>query len=187
MVIVGTPLADALVGTPLADSIYGLDGNDLLDGVAGNDYLNAGNGNDIVLGGAGNDYLDGGFGADYMKGGTGNDILRGGFGPDEMFGGTGSDRFMFGLVWESTAWIPDRIGDFSSAEFDLIDLAAIDANTLVGGNQAFNYIGAAAFSGLAGELRYAGGILDGDVNGDALSDFRVQVGVAALAVADFVL
>jgi serralysin len=186
MPIVGT-LADNLVGTPLNDAIYGLDGNDLLDGAAGDDYLNAGNGNDIVLGGAGNDYLDGGAGADYMKGGTGNDILRGGLGPDTMFGGTGADRFLFVSIADSTVAAPDRIGDFSSAEFDHIDLAAIDANALLAGNQAFAYIGAAAFSGVAGELRYAGGMLDGDVNGDGLSDFRVQVGVAALGFADFVL
>jgi serralysin len=122
-----------------------------------------------------------------MKGGTGNDILRGGLGPDTMFGGTGADRFLFVSIAESTVGAPDRIGDFSSAEFDLIDLAAIDADTALAGNQAFNYIGAAAFSGVAGELRYAGGFVDGDANGDALPDFRVQVGVAALAAADFVL
>jgi hypothetical protein len=33
------------------------------------------------------------------------------------------------------------------------DLATIDANTLVAGNQAFSFIGSAAFSGAAGQLR----------------------------------
>jgi Ca2+-binding RTX toxin-like protein len=187
MLIVGTVFADFLVGTPMADTIYGLDGDDFLDCAAGNDYINAGNGNDRVVGGAGNDYMDGGAGADYMKGGTGNDILRGGLGPDMLFGDLGADRFLYTSVADSMPGAFDRIGDFSSAQFDRIDLAAIDANTGLGGDQPFAYIGAAAFSGVAGELRYAGGFLDGDVNGDALSDFRVHVGVAALGVADFVL
>jgi serralysin len=187
MLIVGTAFADALLGTAMADTIYGLDGKDFIDGAAGNDYINAGNGNDTVLGGAGNDLMDGDAGADYMKGGTGNDLLRGGLGPDAMFGEMGADRFQFMSVADSLPGAFDRIGDFSSAQFDLIDLAAIDANTGLFGDQAFGYIGAAAFSGVAGELRYAGGFLDGDVNGDALSDFRVHVGVAALGVADFVL
>jgi serralysin len=187
MLIVGTAFADFKVGTPWADTIYGLDGNDYLDGAAGDDYINAGNGNDRVVGGAGNDYLDGGAGADYMKGGTGNDIMRGGLGPDTMFGDLGADRFLFTSIADSLPGAFDRIGDFSSAQFDRIDLAAIDANSALFGNQAFAYIGAAAFAGVAGQLRYAGGFLDGDVNGDALTDFRVHVGVAALGFADFVL
>jgi serralysin len=185
--IVGTAFADNLIGTPAGDAIFGLDGNDFLDGAAGDDRISAGNGDDIALGGAGNDYIDGGAGNDYMKGGTGNDVLRGGLGRDLMFGGPGADRFQFSFVAESTVAAPDRVGDFSSAELDLIDLAAIDANTLVAGNQAFNYIGALAFTGVAGQLRFVGGVLDGDVNGDAISDFRVEVNVAALGFADFVL
>ena len=36
---------------------------------------------------------------------------------------------------------------------DIIDLSALDANAGIGGNQAFSFIGTAAFSG-AGQLRY---------------------------------
>ena len=48
---------------------------------------------------------------------------------------------------------------------DVLNLAGIDANSAAAGNQAFDYVGGAAFSG-AGDLRYAGGVLSGDVNGD---------------------
>jgi hypothetical protein len=36
-------------------------------------------------------------------------------------------------------------------------------------------------------LRHAGGLLDGGVNGDGLADFRIAVGVTALAAGDFIL
>jgi hypothetical protein len=46
----------------------------------------------------------------------------------------------------------------------------------------------AAFSGAAGQLRFAGGILAGDVNGDGIADFEVKVtGAASLVAGDFVL
>ncbi len=45
----------------------------------------------------------------------------------------------------------DTIWDFSHAQGDRIDLSAIDANSSVGGNQAFTFIGAANFTGTAEE------------------------------------
>ncbi|WP_353641205.1 hypothetical protein [Mesorhizobium sp. WSM2239] len=65
------------------------------------------------------------------------------------------------------------LGGFAHGS-DLIDLATIDANTLVAGNQAFSFIGSAAFSGVAGQLRYTNYsgnvIIDADVNGDSVAD-----------------
>jgi hypothetical protein len=90
-------------------------------------------------------------------------------------------------VTDSTVIAPDKIADFSSVEMDKIDLSAIDANTAIAGNQAFSYIGAAAFSGAAGELHFAGGFVEGDINGDTIADFKISVGVPALAAGDFVL
>jgi serralysin len=76
----------------------------------------------------------------------------------------------------------DTITDYVSGE-DLIDLAAIDANNLLVGNQAFRYLAGADFTGQAGELRLAAGFLSGDVNGDRVSDFDLALpGVAALNV-----
>jgi hypothetical protein len=77
--------------------------------------------------------------------------------------------------------------DFTRAQGDKIDLAAIDANTHVAGNNAFHFIGAAAFHHVAGELRCSGGIIRADVTGDAVADFEIHVNVATLIPHDFVL
>ena len=73
----------------------------------------------------------------------------------------------------------DTIFDFSGTGGDRIDLSAIDANTAASGNQAFNYIGNAAFTGKAGELRTVKSASDtyvyGDVNGDGKADFAVHL------------
>ena len=70
---------------------------------------------------------------------------------------------------------------------DKIDLATIDANTELGGNQAFKFIGAQAFHRTAGELRYANHILQAGVNGDGRADFEVSVNENVLATANFIL
>jgi Ca2+-binding RTX toxin-like protein len=100
-------------------------------------------GNFRLFGGAGNDVLTGGSGADLIFGG-----LRG----DTLTGGAGNDIFRYDKVAESNSTERDGIQDFNAG--DLIDLSRIDANTLVEGNQAFSFIGNAAFSGTAGELRF---------------------------------
>ncbi|WP_225767634.1 M10 family metallopeptidase C-terminal domain-containing protein [Inquilinus sp. Marseille-Q2685] len=86
----------------------------------------------------------------------------------------------------------DRITDFSHAQGDRIDLSAIDARTAAAGNQAFSFVGAGAYTGVAGQLRYVtvGGVttIGGDVNGDKVTDFHITLtGAIALAAADFVL
>ncbi len=81
----------------------------------------------------------------------------------------------------------DQITDFSSLEHDHIDLAGIDANTQATGDQAFGFIGSAAFSGVAGQLRYAAHSLEGDINGDGVADFRIHVNVASLQHGDLIL
>jgi serralysin len=55
------------------------------------------------------------------------------------------------------------------AEGDWIDLSAIDANTAISGNQAFDFIGSDAFTA-AGQLRLSNGILYADTNGDKAAD-----------------
>ena len=62
----------------------------------------------------------------------------------------------------------------SNAGVDRINLAAIDANAVALGDQAFAYIGSTSFSSTtAGELRYDGGTLSGDVDGDGQADFEI--------------
>jgi hypothetical protein len=64
----------------------------------------------------------------------------------------------------------------------------IDANSLNDGNQSFTFIGASDFSGQAGQLRFDGGLLCGDTNGDAVSDFQLAIaGVYSLPVTSIVL
>lgn len=84
------------------------------------------------------------------------------------------------------------ISDFSRAEKDRISLSDLDANSIAGGDQKFAFIGTAAFSGVAGQLHYqhSGGstIITGDVNGDAIADFVIQLsGLVSLSTGDFLL
>jgi serralysin len=123
-----------------------------------------------------------------MWGDGGIDALVGGGGADMMYGGPDADWFFFESAAETSdgTW-HDYLVDFSSAEGDVIHLSAIDANTLIAGNQAFSYIGAAAFTGVAGQLNYVGGFVQGDINGDRVADLRIEVNVFSLSASDFVL
>ena len=137
-----------------------------------------------MYGGAGNDVLIGGAGADMLHSAGGLDMLT---------GGLGLDTFDFDLASESTSAVRDQILDFAIG--DRIDLAGIDADLIAGGDQAFTLIGAAAFSGVAGQLRTenVGGsvwLVQGDVDGIGGADFDLQVFVSdthPLTLADFVL
>ncbi|QNT69927.1 hypothetical protein [Defluviicoccus vanus] len=66
-----------------------------------------------------------------------------------------------------------------AAAGDQIDLSLIDASTLVAGNQAFTFIGTAAFSGVAGQLHVVASgtntLVQGDINGDKVADFEILV------------
>jgi Ca2+-binding RTX toxin-like protein len=160
----------------------------------GNDLANviqAGSGDDVLAGLGGNDELRGGSGADILAGGDGDDLLNGGGGADAMSGGAGADRFRFSGYESGTGTEADRIEDFTSGQ-DLIDLAAIDANLWAQGDQAFAFIGAAAFSGAAGELRFAADgndiRLQADTDGDGLSDYEIVLtGPLVPLISDFIL
>jgi Ca2+-binding RTX toxin-like protein len=162
-------------------------GNDLANSITGT------SGHNGLAGLGGNDLLRGGAGTDQLRGGDGNDRLDGGAGTDSMLGGAGADRFVFegshvtGLRDEA-----DSIGDFSRAQQDRIDLRAIDADAGAGGDQNFQFLGTGAFSGAAGELRVGtsetGRYVEGDVDGDKVADFFIQVsGTQPLVGTDFIL
>ena len=89
--------------------------------------------------------------------------------------------------WVAGAKI-DSVADFVVG-FDKFDLSEIDANNIgADGNQAFTFIGGAGFTFVRGQLRSAAGVVEADVNGDAVADFRVVLANgAAAAAADFVL
>ena len=82
----------------------------------------------------------------------------------------------------------DVIRDFVRGT-DKIDLAGIDANTAVAGNQAFTgFIAASKAFTKAGQMKFSGGVVYGNTDSDAAAEFAVTVtGVGGLSVADFVL
>jgi len=141
--------------------------------VAADVRVETGGGKDTINGSAGDDRIDAGSDLDRLIGGAGADILT---------GGSERDTFVFSSAAHIglTAGRHDVITDFLSGT-DLMDLAAVDANTLLAGDQAFRYVGAAAFSGIAGELRLADQVLTADLNGDRLADVWLGLpGVTAL-------
>ena len=174
-----------------ADLVHGEAGNDELRGQAGNDTLNGNEGDDILRGEGGLDTLNGDAGNDTLNGGGGADTINGGAGRDLLYGGLGNDTFVFADGDTSAARAEaDRIFDWATG--DKIDLSAMDADTTLGGNQAFTFIGNAAFSGTAGELNYtqAGAFtyLEGDTNGDGSADFSIRIdGTHAFNGGEFVL
>jgi hypothetical protein len=171
-----------LVGTIGDDSHVGTRWNDTLQGLGGNDLLQGGAGRDVLFGGNGNDTLDGG---------AGNDVLVGGPGRDVLMGGAGADVFRFAATTHAgNGGGRDQITDFVSG-LDRMDLSLIDADTTTPGvRDPFDFIGNTLFSGTAGELRYTpgNGILSGDVNGDGVADFRIElVGKPLLQLTDLIL
>ena len=95
---------------------------------------------------------------------------------------------MFASIAEaSTGFGDDLITDFQVG-IDRIALAAIDADLSIAGNQSFHFIGSAQFSSVTGELRYANGLVTGDVNGDSVADFAIKLGaLSGLTQGDFLL
>ncbi len=147
---------------------------------------------DTLLGNALGNVLFGQAGADSLAGGAGGDVLLGGAGADTLTGGTQADRFRFDAVAESTPLAADRITDFVFAAGDRIVLSLIDANSFAPADQAFAFIGAAAFGGTgaasAGQLRVTLAApgqwrAQGDVNGDGVADLQIDIVSASAPVA----
>ena len=157
--------------------------------------INGSNGNNAILGLGGNDILRGRGGSDTIDGGAGNDVIAGNAGRDFLTGGSGADRFVFTSITDSAPGPvnADVITDFSQAQGDRVQLAAIDA--IPGGaDDKFAFIGTAAFSGTAGELRYrheAGTgdtLVEMDVDGDGVRDMTIRLtGTHDLVAGDFIL
>jgi Ca2+-binding RTX toxin-like protein len=210
--VTGDATANHLDGGAGNDLIWGSDGNDTLVGGSGADTLSGGKGIDTVeystsqsavtvnlsLGtGSGGDAqgdkltsienIMGSAHDDTLIGNAAGNHLDGGAGMDVLTGGAGADTFVFKTIQDSLPGHEDQVTDFSSAQGDHIDLSAIDANTQVAGHQAFDYIGTGAFSDVAGQLRYDGHVLQGDINGDGTADFSVHVNVASLTHGDLIL
>lgn len=173
-------------------TITGTAGQDTVGATATSEALRTTNAEDTVYGRDGHDTIDGEGGSDDLYGDGGKDVLTGGAGGDRLTGGAAADQFFYNSVSDSAPAAPDMIVDFSRAQGDRISLSAIDSNSAVAGNQAFTFIGSAAFSKTAGQLRYetAGGntIVSGDVDGDGAADIQILLaGSLVLAGSDFIL
>lgn len=71
--------------------------------------------------------------------------------------------------------------------FHIEQAMGFDADTDgTAGNQAFRFIGAGAFTGVDGQLRFAGGLLQGDTNGDGIADIEIKI-VGSLLAGDVIL
>ena len=172
-----------------------------VEAVNGNGFANV-----KIVGTAGNDsfsmagvtttgvsMIDAGTGNDTVIGSDSADTIFAGAGQDVFTGGGGADVFQFTSASYSTRLAPDRITDFAQGS-DLISLSGIDANIQAAatGDQAFSWIDTGAFTGVAGQLRYAqvGGdtVIYGDNNGDKVADVQIVLtGLYTLGAGDFAL
>jgi len=143
-------------------------------GGAGTDAIS---GFEHLVGGAGDDRLTGSSQANRLDGGAGNDTLRGGLGSDTLTAGPGADAFVFTSIGEAgKGSLADRIIDFGPD--DRLDLQAIDANALIAapGDQAFSFIGTAAFTAV-GQVRMvlngSVGVLEGTTTSAGTASFQL--------------
>jgi len=203
---------DLIDGGGQYDLIYGGNGNDVVlgggiaFGEAGNDILYGSDERDILTGGDGNDTLYGGLGPDLLRGGNGSDTLHSGGdtsgdffytdelqgdgGKDFLYGDLGRDVFVYWNVSDSApgAAARDVIHNFTQGADDI--QLTIDADTSTAEHEDFVFIGTDAFSGEAGQLRYevsnGSTFVTGDVNGDSVADFEIElVGEINLTASDF--
>jgi Ca2+-binding RTX toxin-like protein len=211
---IGTAGDDVLTGAPGVDLFAGGFGNDTYTVDDPTDVVVEANGqgNDTILASVGYTLVDasrieflqaapgasglaltGNKFANTITGGDGDDTIAGGGGADKLFGGKGADTFALLALSDSSVAAKgrDTIMDFSTLEGDLIDLAALDADTGLAGNQAFTFIGNAAFTA-AGQVRaeVVGGatIVSGNVNAALGADFAIRLtGSHALNGSHFIL
>jgi len=132
-----------------------------------------------IYGSAYKDTITGDAGANAINGAAGDDKITGGIGGDYLIGGDGADTFVYTTVNDSVeAWGGrDSIVDFDSSQGDRISLGGIDAVAGTAANDAFKLV--SAFTHVAGQLTITAVdgyyMVQGDVNGDGLADFVLNV------------
>lgn len=161
-----------------------LTGNAAINGT-GNALANS------LTGNAAANLLFGGAGADILNGGAGQDTINGGLGTDQLAGGPDAirDVFIFNALSESAVGTGrDRIGDFRTG-IDDIDLRALDADTRVAGNQAFDFSGTTATANAVWYIKAGANlVVRADVTGDRVADFEIAVlNQTGLSAGDFLL
>ena len=189
-IIFGEAGGDTILGRGGNDELYGGSGRDNLRGGSGDDILNGGDGHDTLYGGAGSDFLFGGAGRDELKGNKGADTLEGGLGKDLLYAGVDSDMdtFVFRQIEDSAKGRnSDEIFQFDSGE-DKIDLQFIDANTLLVGDQSFEFSEGRAAHSIWVKESDRDLLVRGDVDGDARHDFEIVLNnLSDITEYDFIL
>ncbi len=139
-----------------------------------------------ITGNIANNSLSSASGNDAINGSSANHILIGGLSGDTRTGGLGNDVFKYTGVTESAAGATSRdtIADCQLG-VDKLELGAIDANSLIAIDQAFNFLDNSATFTNAGQLRYqlSGGnpLLFGNIYANfATSEFEPQLSVASV-------
>ncbi len=168
-----------------------LNGDDSLTGSAASDRLAGFSGNDTLNGAGGNDVLEGWSGNDSLLGGAGHDALVGGRGKDVLTGGVGNDRFDFNALNElgTSSATQDVITDFTRGQ-DKIDLAGIDANARLSGDQAFTFVNAFTANASTFQVRYSGGVVYLNTDADTSAEYQIQLTGSvptSLTASDFML
>ena len=126
-----------------------------------------------MTGSTGNNSLYGLIGNDAINGGAGNDWINGGVGTDNLVGGVGNDTFDFNALNElGLGGTRDVIAGWNTG--DRIDLTTIDWNTSSAGDQAFSYVGNAAFTAI-GQIRYSAGVLQINSDSDASAEYELII------------
>ena len=165
---------EAIAAATLTYQKQGTSRRDILLAPRQNSELIGGDGDDLLIGNTGNDALWGELGRDTLIGRHGNDWLQGGQGSDWLIGGTGKDFFSYQASDVSSLW-RDTITDFNGLDGDRLGIDAVLDGSDPFANPGWNYIGSGAFTGAAAELRFAGGHLLGDVDGDGKADLRIHL------------
>ena len=145
------------------------------------------------------DWLMGDDGENVLKGGAGTDMLDGGDGVDTLYGGTGADTFIF---YYEGVLSPDVVKDFSGSggDGDKLDLSKLKLDMEAGATLTFLAAKGAAFTGVAGQVKWRWGGEDTptedddvthvqvDMNGDGNADFQVDLTEwHTVTVADLIL
>lgn len=118
-----------------------------------------------------------------LTGTDGPDVFLLGGGLDVIIGKGGVDAFRFQPAAVGTASTnTTTFNDFNRAAGEKLDLSAIDAIAGTAANDAFSFIGTAAFNGTPGQLRWEDQgtfrLIQGNVNNDMTADLTIRVNAA---------
>jgi FtsP/CotA-like multicopper oxidase with cupredoxin domain/membrane protein insertase Oxa1/YidC/SpoIIIJ len=171
--VAGTAPADVspLILAAFKFSAWGTSEADVMRSSTQDSYLNGRDGSDNLQGDLGNDMLVGGAGNDVITGGAGDDLIAGELGNDTLSGGAGRDGFYYVSADASSI---DVITDFQAGT-DFISLHHALVNTNGSGTGSWSYIGSDLFTGMAGQVRFFNGMLQADLDGNALSDINARL------------